>query len=91
VFRPAPSLVKENPGDSVKLPSALPGLDILNVGGNLMTVFGINQRGYAGTEAQHDRHHQAAVATLSEAGRQLHNLVSVARPSAVLQLSLLLT
>jgi hypothetical protein len=34
-----------NPGDSVKLPPALPGLDILvlNVGGNPMTVYGSNQ------------------------------------------------
>jgi hypothetical protein len=34
-----------NPGDSVKLPPALPGLDILvlNVGGNPMAVFGSNQ------------------------------------------------
>jgi hypothetical protein len=34
-----------NPGDSVRLPPALPGLDImvLNVGGNPMAVFGSNQ------------------------------------------------
>jgi hypothetical protein len=42
-------------------------------------------------EAQHHRHHQAAVATSSEAGRQLHDHVSVDRRSAVLQHSLLLT
>jgi hypothetical protein len=42
-------------------------------------------------QAQHHRHHQAAVAASSEAGRQLHDHVSVDRPSAVLQHSLLLT
>ena len=41
--------------------------------------------------AQHHRHHQAAVAASSEAGRQLHDHLSMDRPSAVLQHSLLLT
>jgi hypothetical protein len=41
--------------------------------------------------AQHHRHHQAAVATSSEASRQLHDPVSVDRRPAVLQHPLLLT
>ena len=44
-----------------------------------------------GTEAQHHRHHQAAVATSSEAGRQqLSDYLSVDRRPAVLQHVLLL-
>jgi hypothetical protein len=43
-----------------------------------------------GPEAQHHRH-QAAVAASPEVRRQLHDHVSVDRPPAVLQHSLLLT
>jgi hypothetical protein len=44
-----------------------------------------------GPEAQHHRPHQAAVASSSEAGRELHDHLSVDRRSAILRHSLHLT